>query len=74
MFRDTVGFRLDGGDEESAALVAELVAAGVAIGEWRLDGAGLEELFMQLTESPAPVTGNGEVMAGEVPTDEEGAT
>jgi len=58
VFRDSIGFALHGGEQESAALVAELVGAGVGVGEWRLDGAGLEELFLELTEDMA-VTSNG---------------
>ena len=55
--RDRIHFALVGGDEKSASLVADLVGAGVGIGEWRLDKAGLEELFLQLTDGPE--AGNG---------------
>ncbi|MCP3975012.1 MAG: ABC transporter ATP-binding protein [bacterium] len=48
--RDTIHFALEGGDDESAALVGELVSSGVTFSEWRLDSAGLEELFLQLTD------------------------
>ncbi len=50
VFRDTIQFALGGGDDESADLVAELVSQGVRLTEWRLEGAGLEELFLQLTD------------------------
>lgn len=49
VFRDSIQFALEGGNEESADLVAELVSRGVRLSEWRLDGAGLEELFLELT-------------------------
>ncbi|NND02081.1 MAG: ABC transporter ATP-binding protein [Acidimicrobiia bacterium] len=58
VFRDSIRFALQGGEEESATLVSELVGAGVGVGEWRLDGAGLEELFLELTEDMA-ATANG---------------
>lgn len=42
---------LVGGDEEqSAATLARLVEGGVPVYEWRTETAGLEELFMHLTE------------------------
>ncbi len=50
VFRDSIQFALSGGDEESADLVAALVSNGVRLSEWRLDGAGLEELFLELTD------------------------
>ena len=49
VFGDSIHFALDGGDEESADLIAQLVSSGVQLAEWRLDGAGLEELFLELT-------------------------
>lgn len=61
VFRDSMGFALLGGEEESAALVAELVGAGVGVGEWRIDGAGLEQLFLELTEDMARTAANGGV-------------
>ncbi len=51
VYRNTIEFSLDGEEDESATLVAELVAAGVGVGEWRVERAGLEELFLQLTEN-----------------------
>lgn len=54
VFRDSVHFGLTGGDEESASLLAALVAAGVKLSEWRVDGAGLEELFLELTKDGSP--------------------
>jgi ABC-2 type transport system ATP-binding protein len=44
-----VRFVLHGDDDVSARLLARLVGAGVAVGEWRLESAGLEELFLQIT-------------------------
>lgn len=59
VYRDRIGFALQGGEEESAALVTQLVGAGVQVSEWRLDGAGLEQLFLELTEDMAAVA-NGD--------------
>lgn len=50
VFRDSLGFALAGGPDESATLLTELVRADIRVGEWRLEGAGLEELFLELTE------------------------
>jgi ABC-2 type transport system ATP-binding protein len=47
--RGVVRFGLTGGEAESAALLARLVAAGVPVSEWRVESAGLEELFLALT-------------------------
>jgi ABC-2 type transport system ATP-binding protein len=50
-----VEFVLAGGDDESAQILTELVEAGVSVYEWRMEAAGLEELFLELTagdESP----------------------
>lgn len=47
--RGRVEFVLAGGDEESARLLADLVAAGLRVTEWRTETAGLEELFLELT-------------------------
>jgi hypothetical protein len=41
---------LKGSDDVSAALLASVVARGVPVFEWRTESAGLEELFLQLTE------------------------
>lgn len=43
-------FALGGGDEESASVLRRLIEAGITIYEWHHEAAGLEELFMQLTE------------------------
>lgn len=45
-----LSFSFSGGDEVSAEMLRLLVEAGVAIAEWRVQGAGLEELFLQLTD------------------------
>jgi ABC-2 type transport system ATP-binding protein len=47
---DSLHFELDGGDEEQAALIARLVAAGFPLLEFSSIGAGLEDVFIQLTE------------------------
>lgn len=41
-----------GDDDISAKLLVRLVEAGVPVYEWRIEAAGLEELFMQLTAEP----------------------
>ena len=43
-------FELDGGDDEQVTLVGRLVAAGFPILEFAAHQAGLEELFIELTE------------------------
>jgi len=45
-------FELDGGDDEQIALVARLVAAGFPLLEFAAHRAGLEDLFIELTEGP----------------------
>ncbi len=49
--RSVVRVHFDGGDEVSASLLADLVGGGVGVVEWRVEGAGLEDLFLQLTAS-----------------------
>ena len=46
-------FELDGGDDEQVALVGRLVAAGFPLLEFGAHRAGLEDLFIELTEGPA---------------------
>ncbi len=48
--RDHIGLYLPGGEADLAAALATLVEAGVAVWEWRVESAGLEELFLQLTK------------------------
>lgn len=43
-------FGLSGGDDESAAVLRNLIERGVTVYEWNHVAAGLEELFMKLTE------------------------
>jgi ABC-2 type transport system ATP-binding protein len=50
----TVSFTLSGDGELSSKLLAEVVAAGIAVREWRLESAGLEELFLRITADPTP--------------------
>ena len=65
--RDIMRLAFSGDERTSASLLAELVAGGTRISEWRVISAGLEELFLQLTEtngSPSPqppAEPNGEV-------------
>ena len=47
--KGVLGFLLAGDDQASAAQLSGLVAAGVPGFEWRVEAAGLEELFMHLT-------------------------
>jgi ABC-2 type transport system ATP-binding protein len=47
--RGRVRFVMAGDDPESARLLAQVVATGVEVAEWRVDAAGLEELFLQIT-------------------------
>lgn len=49
--RGIVEFVLSGGDDVSARLLADLVDAGIGVYEWRVEAAGLEELFLQLTRA-----------------------
>ncbi len=48
--RDHLRFTADVGDEQVAALLRLLVNGDVSVWDWRVDSAGLEELFLQLTE------------------------
>ncbi|MGF1665328.1 MAG: ABC transporter ATP-binding protein [Acidimicrobiia bacterium] len=48
--RGMVRFVMSGDDSVSAVILRELIEAGVAVSEWRVESAGLEELFMQLTD------------------------
>jgi ABC-2 type transport system ATP-binding protein len=64
--RDTLRVEFAGDDAVSAALLAHLVGTGFDVYEWRLQGAGLEELFLQITDGGGPrVASNGN--GGEVP-------
>lgn len=45
-----VRFTFHGGDEVSARILAAVVAAGIPVFEWRTEAAGLEEVFMRITE------------------------
>jgi ABC-2 type transport system ATP-binding protein len=47
---DRVQFELEGGDEEQVALVGRLVSGGFPILEFTAHSAGLEELFIEITE------------------------
>ena len=48
--RDHLRFMADVGDEQVADLLRLLVNGDVSVWDWRVDSAGLEELFLQLTE------------------------
>jgi len=47
--RALLRLQFEGGDDVSVTLLASLVAAGVPVVEWRVEGVGLEDLFLQLT-------------------------
>ncbi len=51
--RGTLRFVFDGDDEASGRLLARLVAAELPVFEWRVETAGLEELFLKITEGAA---------------------
>ncbi|CAN5814687.1 ABC transporter ATP-binding protein [soil metagenome] len=52
--RGMVDFMMVGDDAVSSRLLEELVGVGVSIYEWRVETAGLEELFLQLTRGEEP--------------------
>jgi ABC-2 type transport system ATP-binding protein len=45
-----VQFELDGGDDEQVLIVSRLVAAGFPVLEFSAHAAGLEDLFIEITE------------------------
>lgn len=47
---------LDGGDRASADIVRKLVESGIGVAEWRIEGGGFEDLFLELTENGAPLS------------------
>ena len=48
--RGVLRMMVAGDDDVSASLLRSLVESSVDVSEWRIDGAGLEELFLQLTD------------------------
>lgn len=46
-----IRFSLNGGDDESAEVLRRLIESGITVYEWHQEAAGLEELFMRLTEA-----------------------
>jgi ABC-2 type transport system ATP-binding protein len=50
--RTVLRVHFDGADDVSASLLADLVGAGVPVAEWRVEGVGLEDLFLQITAPP----------------------
>lgn len=48
--RTLIRFVLDGDDSESARLLALLMGGSLEVYEWRVERAGLEELFLQITD------------------------
>ena len=57
--RGVLRFVFSGDDAVSAELLGQIVAAGIPVSEWRVDGAGLEEVFLHLTGN-----GNGAKAGG----------
>jgi ABC-2 type transport system ATP-binding protein len=47
-----LSFVLDGDELSSAALLKDVVGADIPVAGWQLRSAGLEELFLQLTDDP----------------------
>jgi ABC-2 type transport system ATP-binding protein len=47
--RGRLRFVMVGDDSVSTHLLARAMAAGINVAEWRVDSAGLEELFLQIT-------------------------
>jgi ABC-2 type transport system ATP-binding protein len=47
--RGRIRLVLAGDDDTSARLLARLVNGGIQVSEWRVESAGLEELFLQIT-------------------------
>ncbi len=55
--REVVRVHFAGADDVSASLLAGLVDNGIPVVEWRVEGAGLEDLFLQLTAEGAVTEG-----------------
>jgi ABC-2 type transport system ATP-binding protein len=49
--RGVIRFLFSGDDAASADLLGGLIASGTPVSEWRVDGAGLEEVFLHLTSN-----------------------
>ena len=47
-------FTADVDDERLAGILRSLVGSDISVWDWRVDSAGLEELFLQLTEEEGP--------------------
>ncbi len=47
--RGVLRFLFTGDDAASAELLAGVIGRGIPVSEWRVDGAGLEEVFLHLT-------------------------
>ena len=58
--RGVIRFLFSGDDAASASLLSGLIASGTPVSEWRVDGAGLEEVFLHLTGN-----GNGDGAAAD---------
>jgi ABC-2 type transport system ATP-binding protein len=46
-------FEFDGGDDEQVQLIGRIVTAGFPVLEFAAHRAGLEDLFIEITEKPA---------------------
>ena len=45
-----IRFTIGGDGSVSASLLREMVESGIEVAEWRVESAGLEELFMRITD------------------------
>ena len=52
--RDHIAMRLPNSEKVLATTLAMLVSEGIAVWEWRIESAGLEDLFLQLTKGEGP--------------------
>ena len=52
--RDHIAMWLPNSEKVLATTLAMLVSEGIAVWEWRIESAGLEDLFLQLTKGEGP--------------------
>jgi len=65
--RNLLRVEFAGDDHSSAELLAAVVGAGVAVFDWRVEAAGLEELFLSITANgDGTAGGDGAAPPGEV--------
>ena len=49
--RGVIRFGLNGDENDGAAMLAGLVSASIPVYEWQAESAGLEELFLRITDA-----------------------